>query len=334
MQYFNLTLKPASNYSKQNNIFQYDKNMFFWNDVLTDFIPKLESNFFTKSFKDLFNPTHTPLYCFNGFCFSSESINVFLNQIPIYFVDKSLSGETVHINSININKEIYIPVDRCVDVSNQEDISNIELGLEEDVANSKDEGLNLKKGDICIFDYFGVYYRRGSLVPFKPKGNNNQVKECDVAIFVWLDKIKKYANGNKRYANALLLQVIVHELIHALMDVEMVRISSKCLIDKEFRFLREESIANGLSLHLIYPILNADEFNFVLNFVKGQPLAYKLGLEYYDSRSLCKAAVKSWASQKNNYKTDKKTVDDWKGLVKGNRPLDKAKMREYEDKFS
>lgn len=116
-----------------------------------------------------------------------------------------------------------------------------------------------------IFDRLGVYISDND--PIIPK-----------RIFVWVDKVYHCANGDVDNAKALLLQVVLHELAHAFLDVRGKATHNTIFAYKHpaYQFI-EEGLANAISLHLCMGHFSQTQQTFISKFVSNQGDGYSDG---------------------------------------------------------
>ena len=194
-----------------------------------------------------------------------------------------------------------------------------------------------------ILDLFGVYvsaYSHGSggLADYEPR------------IFIWVDKIWNYTHKeepDERLAvekfYALLDQVVLHELMHALMDTRLCldpyyrhyRSHSPFSYDTSQLYrLREESLAEALSLVLVREVVTEPMWDYLLSNTRGNSLPYRLGADYADEE-LLKWAVFIWMETKRRDRDRlcKPQYDDWCDYVFSCARLDRSQLRLYETAF-
>lgn len=199
-----------------------------------------------------------------------------------------------------------------------------------------------------ILDLLGVYvsaYSHGSggLADYEPH------------IFIWVDKIWNYTHKEEtdeyfaeEKFHALLDQVVLHELMHALMDTRLCLDPSdwQCHAQSPFNYdtsqlyrLREESLAEALSLVLVREVVTETMWNYLLSNTRGNSLPYRLWADYAD-KALLWRAVFNWVDAKK--KADifgcnslcKPLYDDWCDYVFSGVRLDRYQLSLYETGFS
>ena len=199
-----------------------------------------------------------------------------LEEIPVYLVESAQSQSMASIPRCQY--AIRIPKDQWEEISevNLKESLNDYLRLR-DLQEYWESGKKPepKRGvwRVTVVDRLGVYLSDND--PVSPK-----------RIFVWVDKICKCANGDFDNASALLMQVILHELSHAYMDESFMSDNRHNTFftynHPAYRFI-EEAIANGLSLHICMPILNAKQQLFLEQFVLNQGIGYSEGVPIFKS---------------------------------------------------
>ena len=237
----------------------------------------------------VYNPTNEPYYaeqiehmlhyCYNfqtHFAQSCIDVSKLLNNTPVFLVDSLMSEEWLAVPEYQ--SAICVPADRDTLLMENENF-NIN-----DWANSKegekDDPLRRTSKSISIRDLLGVYIS----------------EEHDVnprRIFIWMDKIVDAAKNNSsnngdqiKNARVLFELVLYHEMVHALMDVELygVHPSPFFSYDKDYpyRFF-EEAYANAIALKTIMDdrLLSSQSKAFVEHFVKSQGNGYTAGWELH-----------------------------------------------------
>lgn len=142
------------------------------------------------------------------------------------------------------------------------------FGHIEEVTVPEDKYGHFDDDETGIFDLLGVY--------ISSKISNNpptQFHELTPLIFIWVDKIWEECEGNWHKYQILLTKVILHELMHGMMDVNLLGYAARH-IQKD-----EESIANAIPLTLLKDLITPDDWNFLADFVAKQPSPYKEGLD-------------------------------------------------------
>lgn len=262
-------------------------------------------------------------------CFSYQDHNLMsgiMVQLPIFLVDKSMCGKSYRIGFIGHSLEITVPYDEYLgeSVSIEDLFKDLENGICEGVKNNDEvdpepdlPNHNRERRPSCnqgtkkhwsIFDLLGVYIRQ------YPAFRTYDMTESWPQVFIWVDKISSIVGDNHNHFVALLTQTIAHELMHAFMDIDLLG----CLRLRDFRIkqslysLKEECLANALSLLMLKSCLDKDQWEFVTDFVKKQPFAYKLGLDYAKAgESTVMEALNSWLRIKETGELNKDVLDYW-----------------------
>ena len=202
-----------------------------------------------------------------SFCFDR------LKEIPIFLVESWQSLSLVPVPGCQC--AVCIPPDQGVGFSGAEqdaslysrlrlwELENWGEELHEDAEDNKD------KRAITVSDYLGVYISdHDALIPKR--------------IFVWVNKIVACANGDIENASALLKQVVLHELAHAFLDVRTGNIHNAIFTYEHpaYSFI-EESLANGISLHMCMNSFTPKQQSFIDQFIGNQGSEYSEGLQVY-----------------------------------------------------
>lgn len=270
-------------------------------------------NYPNKNF--LFKRYHTNLW--------DKNLSLILEDVPIFLVDSTMSNQMVDVPNMGVN--ILVPEDKYENkYSDLEDksIENLlddwikekEMGrprencsdkMEDEKENNeiprpifdKDSDANINNGSsnndgsnsnnnavvTSISDLLGVYLSEPTkLIPRK--------------IFVWVDKVENCAKSNFNDSVALLENVILHELGHALFDVTLYRSipSNNFSYSKDKLYcLIEEACANAFALNMQWNILQPTQQTFIETFVKSQPSGYRDGWDIFKDNNL-ESIIKSW----------------------------------------
>ena len=216
-----------------------------------------------------------------------DKITEDLCKIPIYFVDRDMSGKEVEGH---ICEKIRVPNDNYYSLCRKFDID--EWLKSKDHSNDDkvcDGGATSKsgkhdKGRIEHHDLLAVYV------------SDSGYEEEPRQIFVWVDKIVEIAGHDinnglnvEDKAKALCSFVILHELSHALMDLKLYGKSYKSNFtysDYLYCYI-EEAYANAIALTCNKGIQGDDKARetlpFIRNFVLSQSEGYRDGWRLYDN---------------------------------------------------
>ena len=213
-----------------------------------------------------------------------------LNSVNIYLVTHTLCGDKT-------SDEREIPSDKVRSINlDKKELHNKIENEEFDKANERGEVeavlLGCYKRDTeRYFAGEGLKSMNGSVI----SSFDDVSKHC--SIFLWLDHIHDASNNHVSF-EALLTFVLLHELMHLMMDVfdenEFGIIGEGNLKDlgQLYGYFREESLANALALHLCDSTGNEDLVYSILgHFVQNQTIPYQTGWLY---KSLFEKAVINW----------------------------------------
>ena len=224
-----------------------------------------------------------------GFDINSGATCIYqlLHSVDIYLVTHTLCGEKTDDEK---KREIPSDIVRSINLDKKELHNKIE-NEEFEKANARGEVGAVLLG--C--------YKRDTERYFAGAGSNStngsvissfaDVRE-HCSIFLWIDHIyetsNKYKDNNISF-EALLTFVLLHELMHLMMDVFD---EKEFGIDGEgnfkdlgqlYGYFREESLANALALHLCDSTGNeALAYSILEHFVQNQTIPYQTGLLYKD----------------------------------------------------
>lgn len=253
-----------------------------------------------------------------------DSVKPILEQIPIYLVSTEQAHQTVNVAYWGRVESVVVPEDK----------------YEKKTVN--EEGLF---DSYEMIDLLGLYHR-DVLTSVNGCAGIENIKPN---IFIWVDKIFDYVKAKtdrndyeddfhyecalSRRFDALTSKVILHELMHALMDNLLLGFGRHNIPIKRFmgRFdtYKEESLANAMALKLMKYCLRDEDWDFIIDFVKHQPDEYSLGLEYL-SLPVFRYA-KRWVDHKDGDSFDSNVIQAWLSYVEGAKPLDKKQLKALED---
>ena len=225
----------------------------------------------------------------------------------IYLVTHTLCGDKT-------SDEREIPSDKVRSINlDKKELHNKIENEEFDKANEREEVeavlLGCYKRDTeRYFAGEGIKSVNGSVISSFDDVN----KHC--SIFLWIDHIHDASNNHVSF-EALLTFVLLHELMHLMMDVFD---EKEFGIDGEgnfkdlgqlYGYFREESLANALALHLCDSTGNeAFAYSILEHFVQNQTIPYQTGLLYKD---LFEKAVKNWMKCKTGKYLTKQLAKEW-----------------------
>ena len=232
-----------------------------------------------------------------------------LNSVNIYLVTHTLCGDKT-------SDEREIPSDKVRSINlDKKELHNKIENEEFDKANEREEVeavlLGCYKRDTeRYFAGEGIKSVNGSVISSFDDVN----KHC--SIFLWIDHIHDASNNHVSF-EALLTFVLLHELMHLMMDVfdetEFGINGAGNLKDlgQLYGYFREESLANALALYLCDATGNdALVYSILDYFVEGQTTPYQTGLLYIE-KDLLKKAVTNWMKCKKGKYLTKELAKEW-----------------------
>lgn len=241
----------------------------------------------------------------------SQYIYELLNSVNIYFVNSEMCGDKTF-------DERVIPSDTVCSIKlDKKELHNKIENEEFEEANKREKVEDVllgcyKRDTERYFAGEGSKSMNGSVI----RSFGDVSKHC--SIFLWIDHIyetsNKYKDNNISF-EALLTFVLLHELMHLMMDVFD---EKEFGIDGEgnfkdlgqlYGYFREESLANALALHLCDSTRNeALAYSILEHFVQNQTIPYQTGLLYKD---LFEKAVKNWMKCKTGKYLTKQLAKEW-----------------------
>ena len=328
-------------------------------------LPYALREFLTSEFRaDIQNALeywHSPMWCdyylrfFKFCCYNRRrpDLQSLLCQIPIFFVITRQVGKRYSIPLVGREMEITIPDHQMpyeeMTLKGLKETPELPPEREGDFDQRKIkevEEARERSKIVCvhpILDLFGVYvsaYSHGSggLADYEPR------------IFIWVDKIWNYTRKEEpnellaeRKFCALLDQVVLHELMHALMDIRLYldpydwqyHAQSPFSYDTSQLYrLREESLAEALSLVLVREVVTEPMWDYLLSNTRKNSMPYRLGADYADEK-LLRSAVDKWMGTKLRGWDSlcKPLYDDWCDYVFSEARLDRSQLSLYESGF-
>ena len=262
----------------------------------------------------------------------SQCIYELLNSVNIYFVNSEMCGGKTF-------DERVIPSDTVWSINlDKKELHNKIENEEFEKANIREkvEAVLLgcyKRDTERYFAGEGSKSMNGSVISSFDDVN----KHC--SIFLWIDHIyktsNKYKNNNISF-EALLTFVLLHELMHLMMDVfdeHEFGIKDEGNfkdLGQLYGYFREESLANALALHLCDSTGNeALAYSILEHFVQNQTIPYQTGLLYKD---LFEKAVKNWMKCKTGKYLTKQLAKEWLLEITEEKP-DPNNLRRIEDEI-
>ncbi len=252
-----------------------------------------------------------------------DSVKPILEQIPIYLVSTEQAHQSVIVAYWGRVESVVVPEDKYEKKTVNED---------------------RQFDSYAMVDLFGLYCRD----VLKSVDGCAGIENIEPNIFIWVDKISDYVKTKtdrndyeddfhyecalSRRFDALTSKVILHELMHALMDNLLLGIGRHNIPTKRFisRFdtYKEESLANAMALELMKHRLREEDWDFIIDFVKHQPDEYSLGLEYLSLPVFNYA--EEWVHHKDGNSFDSKVMQAWLSFIEGAKPLDKKQLKALE----
>ena len=232
-----------------------------------------------------------------------------LNSVNIYLVTHTLCGDKT-------SDEREIPSDKVRSINlDKKELHNKIENEEFDKANERKEveavPLGCYKRDTeRYFAGEGIKSVNGSVISSFDDVN----KHC--SIFLWIDHIHDASNNHVSF-EALFTFVLLHELMHLMMDVfDETKFGINGAgnlkdLGQLYGYFREESLANALALYLCDATRNdALVYSILDYFVEGQTTPYQTGLLYIE-KDLLKKAVTNWMKCKKDKCLTKELAKEW-----------------------
>lgn len=264
----------------------------------------------------------------NSFPHNSNSFAYqYANRVPVFFVTHDLAGKTFNVEFLGHTLTVKVPTDSQPSTLLNADARMIlangkKLSAKKVVAPAK--GVS-KVGNntfepLAYVDFWGIYMGAAQSVP--------NLSDAQPMIFIWVDEIYDYVQtqhkGDSSYYNLLTCQVILHEMMHALMDINILATnlpSNVNIIPEWFRLLREESLAEAGSLMMMDGVWSRTDLNYLSkrSLNPNQPFQYRLAIYYYKAgKDLVNLAIENWIEREYN----QKLAEDWLLYVKGSKIVD------------
>lgn len=180
-----------------------------------------------------------------------------------------------------------------------------------------------------IIDLLGAYYSNR-------KGNSPYIE-------LYLTDINNSAQGNDQHFKWLFTKVLIHELVHAALDIfnweHNNQPAERVCYSSEFGRWREESVANAVALRIIKDYGDKDFYDYARQFMKSQPAEYALGVLIEDFMEWSFRSVFDGKHHGINTELQKlwldyaKSLPDEKGLDEWNDILDSNYVYLFEEKY-
>lgn len=239
-------------------------------------------------------------FLFNRYCCHlgtmAQKLRQFLQCVPVFLVDTSMSQRDICMPGKNIPVEIPSDSYELERITDKNDDFPFRKFKDKPEDNAKCEENDTKDSkQLVITDFLGVYISdQNCLMPSR--------------IFVWMDKICNAAQQDKENSMALLEQVILHEYSHALLDVTLygfIHTNYFNHLSYPYKYL-EESLANGISLLCGFEHWSSSQQKFIESFVRKQPKEYAAGWSLFQKRDISDVAA-FWLKAKAQL--DKEKID-------------------------
>ena len=232
-------------------------------------------------------------------------------SIPVFIVDTKQSGTSINVPDTG---EVLVPEDCHKEestISENGDSLYNRLGLGElsdlqmpkDIEPIPETDSGIRITDSLIDDYLGLYVSDMNL-------------SFPQRIFVWFDKIVNCVGRTEEHRmdkiQALLSQVILHEVTHAYLDVRRKHQNAFTYANTLYKFL-EEAFAEAISLHLCMKEFSPESQDFIRQRGNRMDGGYKEGYSLYGSAAYPKEyiifASRMWRWVKMSFDKDiKKTL--------------------------
>ena len=231
-------------------------------------------------------------------------------SIPVFIVDTKQSGTSINVPDTG---EVPVPEDCHKEestISENGDSLYTRLGLGElsdlqmpkDIEPIPETDSGIRITDSRIDDYLGLYVSDMNL-------------NFPQRIFVWFDKIVNCVGRTEEHRmdkiQALLSQVILHEVTHAYLDVRRKHQNTFTYANTLYKFL-EEAFAEAISLHLCMKEFSPESQDFIRQRGNRMDGGYKEGYVLYGSAAYPKEyiifASRMWRWVKMSFDKDIKQI--------------------------
>lgn len=247
-----------------------------------------------------------------------------LKEIPIFLVTKQERQKKFTIGYFGHKDDVTVPPDEMLRVL-PNDVDSIldEVNHMEENEQADKPGNDIAR--ISSIDLWGIYTRE------YPQSGAYGIEDSHPRIFIWVDKILEYVNEDRHKFQVLSAQVILHELAHAMMDINIAGVYrssfNRAAFSPSFYSLKEESLANAISLSLLESHIDTADMDFIKNVIKQQPFEYALGLDYYEGvKPSIPYSVRNWIHLKESMNYSQAVVREWVKYVYGPKPLEGAQL--------
>ena len=157
-------------------------------------------------------------------------------------------------------------------------------------------------------------------------------------VYLFADNIRDYAVQHPEMdEDNVFAFVFVHEMMHALMDINILapyHNSNINSIPEWFRVLREESLAEAGSLTMMDRVWSKKDINYLKKLMSHptRPFQYRLGSSYFKAgNDVVWRAIENWVEREYN----QQLAEDWFRYIKRTYPRTDSKQLElYEEGFN
>lgn len=257
----------------------------------------------------------------NSFPHNSNSFAYqYANRVPVFFVTHDLAGKTFNVEFLGHTLSVKVPSDSQPATALEADARTILNSTKKGVSHSV-RVKNSAFEPLPYVDPWGIYIGAAK--------NVQNLSSAQPMIFIWVDEIYDFVQqnhkGDSNFYNILTCQAILHEMMHALMDINILASSQPSnvnIIPEWFRLLREESLAEAGSLMMMDGVWTKTDVNYLSKRALDprQLFQYRLGCYYYKAGTdVVNLALENWIEREYN----QKLAEDWLMYVKGSKIVDK-----------
>ena len=279
----------------------------------------------------------------------------YANQVPVFLVTKDMCGEEFDLDFLGHWMHFIVPEDTLPAINLEGDATTIleaeqnskessegeeEKPAENDLKGQDDQETNCP-GDVIFEPELVVSATKEKLIInawglYVGPNYKRVFSRVHPMIFIWVDKIYSYVQKNWRlwkqeawgyrkprdenyFFNLITCQVILHEMMHALMDIRVLNTnnSANIVVPEWFRTIREESLAEAGSLLFMDDVWIKADIKFLKYLVSctGRPFQYRLGGYLFDTGcEVVDDAIDNWLDRRY----DPVIAANWLNYVKLN----------------
>lgn len=240
-----------------------------------------------------------------------------IKDIPIYLVAKKQCKKSFQVGYFGHMEDVHVPED-CIKnpvpkewFINKENVKQYDSKICENI-HGDNYDVSRRERELIFADNIDML---GCYIRDYPQNRAYGIEESHPKVFIWVDKIMNCVGGDEDLFVLLTTQVILHEIAHAMMDVHLLgnhNYDPVPNIPEPFYSLKEESLANAISLSMIKPHIDDTEWSYLVGVVNREPFQYALGLDYLDKYGkLFVLCVENWVNIKQYGSYSQKVVDCW-----------------------